>query len=68
MADDTQTQGTPAIPPTAIGHCAWHDGVTRDVRLIEIHGPESGRLSERKRFACHPCQIQYGLVPRADLP
>lgn len=65
MGDDTQPAGTPAIP-TAIGRCAWHDGITRDIRLITIIEAGSGPATAGHRYACHPCQIAYGLVPLAD--
>ncbi|MFE2970894.1 hypothetical protein ACFXKC_46295 [Streptomyces sp. NPDC059340] len=62
MAEPTQTAGT----PTAYAYCAWHKGVTRDVRLIHIEETGSGPGTGRQMFACHPCQIRYGLVPLAD--
>ncbi|WP_406360323.1 hypothetical protein OID55_10940 [Streptomyces sp. NBC_00715] len=67
MADDTQTRGAPATP-SAIGYCAWHRGITRDMRLIQIEETGSGPGTGRQRFACHPCQIQHGLIPLADRP
>ncbi|MEU0780475.1 hypothetical protein ABZ341_02725 [Streptomyces sp. NPDC006173] len=67
MADASQTRGGPALP-TAYGHCAWHGGTTRDIRLIHIEQTGSGPGTGRRRFACHPCQIEHGLVPLADRP
>jgi hypothetical protein len=67
MADDTQTEVTSASPGT-YGRCAWHDGITRDLRLIQIGEAGSGPATASQRFACHPCQIQYGLIPLADRP
>lgn len=65
MADDTQTHGGPTTP-SAIGYCSWHEGSARDIRLIMVVGPGTGPEVGHKRFACHPCQITYGLVPLAD--
>jgi hypothetical protein len=65
MAEPTQTAGAPTTP-TAYAYCAWHKGVTRDVRLIHIEETGSGPGTGRQRFACHPCQIKHGLVPLAD--
>jgi hypothetical protein len=65
LAEITQTQSAPTTP-TAYAYCAWHEGVTRDVRLIQIEESGSGPGTGRQRFACHPCQIRYGLVPLAD--
>ena len=62
MAETTQTPGT----PTAYAYCAWHGGVTRDVRLIRIEETGSGPGTGRQKFACHPCQIRHGLLPLAD--
>lgn len=67
MAETTQTPGTPTTP-TAYAYCAWHGGVTRDVRLIRIEETGSGPGAGRQKFACHPCQIEHGLVPLADQP
>lgn len=67
MADPTQTQSTPTTP-SAYAYCAWHKGVTRDVRLIQVEETGSGPGTGRQRFACHPCQIAHGLVPLADQP
>jgi len=67
MAGTTQTPGAPTTP-TAYAYCAWHGGVTRDVRLIQIDETGSGPGTGRQKFACHPCQIEYGLVPLADQP
>ena len=63
----TSDTGTPT-GPTAYAYCAWHGGVTRDVRLIRIEETGSGPGTGRQKFACHPCQIKYGLVPLADQP
>jgi hypothetical protein len=65
MADHTHSQGT-ATSPEGYGHCAWHGGYTRDVRLIQIEEAGSGPASAGHRYACHPCQITHGLVPIAD--
>ncbi|MEU1449512.1 hypothetical protein ACFWBS_51000 [Streptomyces mirabilis] len=65
MAEPTQTAGTTTTPP-AYAYCAWHQGVTRDVRLIQIDETGSGPGTGRQKFACHPCQITHGLVPLAD--
>lgn len=67
MKDHTQTRGAPAIP-SAYGYCAWHQGITRDLRLIHIEETGSGPGTGRQRSACHPCQIKHGLVPLADQP
>ena len=67
MPETAQTPGTPTAP-TAYAYCAWHGGVTRDVRLIRIEETGSGPGTGRQKFACHPCQIEYGLVPLADQP
>lgn len=67
MAEPTQTAGT-TNTPTAYAYCAWHKGVTRDVRLIQAEETGSGPGTGRQRFACHPCQITHGLVPLADRP
>jgi hypothetical protein len=64
MADDTHPQGTTTSLRT--GRCSWHDGITRDLRLIQIHEAGSGPGTAAQRYACHPCQIRYGLVPLAD--
>lgn len=65
MAEPTQTEGTPTIP-SSYGRCAWHDGITRDLRLIHIEETGSGPGTAGYRFACHPCQIAHGLIPLAD--
>jgi hypothetical protein len=65
MDETTQTEDTPTSP-SAYGRCAWHDGITRDLRLIQITETGSGPGTAAQRFACHPCQIEHGLVPLAD--
>ncbi|MFF0138565.1 hypothetical protein ACFYRN_19245 [Streptomyces sp. NPDC005227] len=67
MADDTQTAAPPASPGT-YGRCAWHDGITRDLRLITVIEAGSGPATSGHRYACHPCQIEHGLIPLADRP
>ncbi|MFJ8027474.1 hypothetical protein [Streptomyces sp. NPDC096311] len=67
MANPTQAAGAPTTP-AAYAYCSWHKGVTRDVRLIQIEETGSGTGAGRQKFACHPCQIRYGLVPLADQP
>jgi hypothetical protein len=67
VADDTQRQDTPATS-SSYGYCAWHRGITRDLRLIHIAETGSGPGAGRQQHACHPCQIEHGLVPLADRP
>ncbi|WP_392971256.1 hypothetical protein [Streptomyces sp. LN245] len=67
MDDTTQTERATASPDD-YGRCAWHDGVTRELRLIQIVETGSGPGTAGQRYACHPCQIRFGLVPLADRP
>lgn len=65
MHDDTQPTQT-ADTSGAFGWCAWHQGHTRGVRLIQVH--EQGSGPGGGSFACRPCREAYDLVPLADQP
>jgi hypothetical protein len=67
MQKPTQTAAA-ANSPSGFGWCARHKGHSWGVRLIRLHEQGSGPGTAGSMFACHPCQIAYGLVPLADRP
>ncbi|MFI9168802.1 hypothetical protein [Streptomyces lincolnensis] len=67
MAEPTQTAGT-ATSPTAYGWCAWHQGHSGGVRLMDAFECGSGPGTGRNLFACAPCRETHHLVPLADRP
>lgn len=66
MAEPTQHTTTEEETPTAFGWCAWHQGVSGDIRLIDVI--EQGSGSGGTQYACTPCRARYNLVPFADRP
>jgi hypothetical protein len=52
----------------AFGYCAWHQGNSRGVRLIQVEEAGSGPGTFGSRYACHSCRQAYDLVPFADRP
>lgn len=76
MSDTTQRAAAASVPqtesvpaaPVGYGHCAWHQGFARDVRLIRIEETASGPGTMGNKFACPPCRQAHDLVPLADAP
>lgn len=62
MAESTHTGTTDNSP--RYGHCHWHNGQARGVRLIEVI--EQGSGPGHGLNACPPCRGLHGLVPLAD--
>lgn len=66
MTPETETKLPEPPASTGDGWCAWHQGNSRGVRLIQAI--EQGSGPGGSLYACHPCRQAYSLVPLADQP
>jgi hypothetical protein len=63
MAKTTRVP-TPTDRPTARpGHCSWHQGHDRAVRLVRVTADQGSGSSAPDLYACAPCCHAYDLAP-----
>ncbi|MFE6482385.1 hypothetical protein ACFVGN_05520 [Streptomyces sp. NPDC057757] len=66
MAEPTQPPPSTATP-SSFGYCAWHQGHSRGVRLVQVTD-QGSTFGGGGLFACRPCREAFDLAPLADQP